>query len=136
MATKLITTREERGQIIAKLEGQIKRIDANTYEVLSQSGHGKYELLKTSIDWMCQCPDHIYRGVTCKHIHAVLFSKSIRAEVAIRKISPINNLSECIYCHSENIMKKGLKKTKVEHYKNTFVETVENTLHSMLDLNA
>ena len=112
MATKLMTTRQERGQAIAKLNGQIKRIDTNTYEVLSQSGHGKYELLKASIDWMCQCPDHIYRGVTCKHIHAVLFSKSIRTEVAIRKISPINNLSECIYCHSENIMKKGLRKNK------------------------
>jgi len=100
MATKLTTTRQERGEEIAKLSGQIKRIDSNTYEVLSQSGHGKYEVLKSSIDWMCQCPDHIYRGIKCKHIHAVLFSKSIRAEVAIRKISPINNLSECIYCHS------------------------------------
>jgi hypothetical protein len=112
MATRLTTTRQQRGQAIAKLDGQIKRIDSNTYTVLSQSGHGKYEVLKASIDWMCKCPDHIYRGVTCKHIHAVLFSKSIRAEVSIRKISPINNLSECIYCHSTDIMKKGLRKNK------------------------
>jgi hypothetical protein len=54
MATQ-ITTREERGQVIAKLDGQIKRIDENTYEVLSQSGHGKYEVLNTSLGWMCQC---------------------------------------------------------------------------------
>jgi putative transposase len=112
MATKLTTTREERGKAIVQLKGQIKRIDANTYTVLSQSGHGKYEVLKTSIDWMCQCPDHIYRGKKCKHIYAVIFSKSLRAEVAITKIKPIDNLSECIYCHSTNIMKKGLRKNK------------------------
>jgi putative transposase len=112
MATKLTTTREERGQAIAKLEGQIKRLDENTYNVLSQSGHGKYEVLKTSLGWMCQCPDHIYRGTQCKHIHAVIFSKTIRAEVAITKIKPIDNLSECIYCHSTDIMKKGLRKNK------------------------
>jgi len=112
MATKLTTTREERGKAIAQLKGQIKRIDANTYTVLSQSGHGKYEVLKSSIDWMCQCPDHIYRGKKCKHIHAVIFSKSLRAEVAITKISPIDNFSECIYCHSTDIMKKGLRKNK------------------------
>ena len=66
MATRLTTTRQERGQEIAQLEGQIKRIDANTYEVLSQSGNGKYEVLNTSIGWMCQYPDHVYRGVQCK----------------------------------------------------------------------
>ncbi len=112
MATKITTTREERGKAIAQHNGQVIRIDANTYEVLSQSGHGKYEILKSSIGWMCQCPDHIYRDVTCKHIHAVLFSLAMRAEVAITKIKPIGNLSECIYCHSTDIIKKGIRKNK------------------------
>jgi transposase-like protein len=112
MATQLTTTRQERGEAIAKLEGQIKRIDADTYEVLSQSANGKYEVLNTSIGWMCQCPDHIYRGVTCKHIHAVLFSQSIRAEVAVRRIEPIENLTECIYCGSTDLKKDGLRKNK------------------------
>ena len=106
------TTREQRGQQIAKLEGQIKRIDANTYEVLSQSRHGKYEVLNGSLGWMCQCPDHIYRGVTCKHIHAVLFSQSIRAEVAVRRIAPIESVTECIYCGSPNIRKDGVRNNK------------------------
>jgi putative transposase len=112
MATVLTTTRQERGQAIAKLDGQIKRIDENTYEVLSQSGNGKYEVLNTSLGWMCQCPDHIYRGVKCKHIFAVEISKSLRAEVAIRRIKPIENLTECIYCGSSNLKKDGVRRNK------------------------
>jgi len=112
MATQITTTRQERGQQIAKHQNQIKRIDENTYEVLSQSGHGKYEVLNTSMGWMCQCLDHIYRGVKCKHIHAVLFSKSLRAEVAVRRIEPIESVTECIYCGSTNFIKKGLRKNK------------------------
>ena len=61
MSKQLTTTRQERGQQIAKLDNQIKRINENTYEVLSQSGNGTYEVLNTSIGWMCQCPDHIYK---------------------------------------------------------------------------
>jgi transposase-like protein len=120
MATRLTTTRQERGKEIAKLEGQIKRIDANTYEVLSQSGNGVYEVLNTSIGWMCQCPDHIYRGVTCNHIHAVLFSKSLRAEVAVRRIEPIESVRECIYCGSSNLKKDGVRRNKsgtIQKYK-------------------
>jgi len=112
MTTRLITTRQDRGQAIAKLEGQIKRIDANTYEVLSQSGNGTYEVLNTSIGWMCQCPDHVYRGVKCKHIHAVLISQAVRAEVAIRRIKPITSVTECIYCGSTDLKKDGLRKNK------------------------
>ena len=44
---------------IGKLDGQIKRIDANTYEVKYHSGHGIYEVLKGSLGWMCQCQAHI-----------------------------------------------------------------------------
>jgi putative transposase len=112
MSKQLTTTRQERGEAIAKLDNQIKRIDANTYMVKSQSGNGVYEVLKASIGWMCQCPDHIYRGVTCKHIHAVLVSLSLRAEVAIRRIKPIENFTECIYCGSRNIRKDGKRKNK------------------------
>src|SRR3972149_4394910 len=108
MSNQLTTSREERGQEIAKLDGQIKRIDGNTYEVLSQSGHGKYEVLNGSLGWMCQCPDHIYRGVKCKHIFAVELSTSLRAEVAVRRITPIESVTECLYCGSSNLKKDGV----------------------------
>ena len=37
MATKLLTTREELGQAIAHLNGQVKRVDDYLYTVKSQS---------------------------------------------------------------------------------------------------
>ena len=47
MATKLITTREERGQAIAQLNGQVKRLDDCTYTVKSQSHNGEYTVSKS-----------------------------------------------------------------------------------------
>ncbi|MFB3889514.1 MAG: transposase, partial [Candidatus Bathyarchaeia archaeon] len=110
MAT--ITTREQRGEAIAQLSGQIKRIDECAYTVKSQSGHGEYCISKVCDDWICECPDNRYRGVKCKHIFAVEFSASLRAEVAVRRIQPIENLSECMYCGSQNIVKDGRRKNK------------------------
>jgi len=112
MATQLTTTREERGQAIAQLDGQVKRIDEGIYIVKSQSRNGEYCVTKVDGEWLCQCPDNQYRKVKCKHIWAIELSKSIRAEVAVRRILPIENLSGCIYCGSGNLMKKGLRKNK------------------------
>jgi transposase-like protein len=112
MTAQLITTREERGEAIAKLEGQVNRIDENFYTVKSQSGNGEYAITKVNREWICECPDNKYRHAKCKHIFAVEFSKSLRAEVAIKRIAPIENISECIYCGSNSIKKKGLRKNK------------------------
>jgi transposase-like protein len=112
MTTQLTTTRQERGQTIAQHNDQIKRIDDNFYTVQSQSGNGEYAITKVDHEWICECADNKYRHIKCKHLYAVEFSKSIRAEVAIRKILPIENLSECIYCGSSNLKKKGIRKNK------------------------
>ncbi len=112
MSKQLTTTREERGQAIAQHTGQIKRIDEAFYTVQSQSGNGEYAITKVDSEWICECPDNKYRHVECKHIHAIKFSQIIRAEVSVRRISPIENLSNCIYCGSTNLMKKGLRKNK------------------------
>jgi putative transposase len=112
MAQRLTTTREERGQAIAQLNGQIKRIDEAFYTVQSQSGNGEYAITKVDSEWICECPDNKFRHVRCKHIYAVLFSQSIRAEVAIRRIEPIESITECIYCGSTNFIKKGIRKNK------------------------
>jgi len=108
----IITTREERGEAIAKLQNQIKRIDENTYTVKSQAHDSKYCISKVCGEWLCECPDNKYRKVKCKHIFAVEFSVSIRAEVAVRRIEPIENLTECIYCDSSNIVKDGVRHNK------------------------
>jgi transposase-like protein len=112
MATQLTTTREERGQTIANHTNQIQRIEENFYTVKSQSGNGEYAVTKIEGEWICQCPDNTYRHVECKHIHAVKFSLTIRANVKERTISPINNVSQCIYCGSSHIVKDGIRKNK------------------------
>jgi putative transposase len=109
---QLTTTREERGQTIAQHNGQIKRVDENFYTVKSQSGNGEYAVTKVDKEWICQCLDNKYRYVKCKHIFAVELSQLIRKEVTVRKIAPIENLTECVYCGSSNIVKDGIRKNK------------------------
>jgi transposase-like protein len=112
MTAQLTTSRQERGQQIAQHKGQIKRIDENFYTVQSQSGNGEYAVTKIDGEWICECPDNRYRQVKCKHLFAVELSQSIRKEVIVRRIFPIENLSECIYCGSNNIVKNGVRKNK------------------------
>jgi transposase-like protein len=110
----MLTAREQRGQAIANTNGQVTRIDELLYIVQSQSGNGD-AVNKINHEWYCDCPDNKHRHVTCKHIYAVLFSQSIRAEVkvkAARTISPIESLTHCIYCGSTNLRKDGIRKNK------------------------
>ncbi len=112
MTAQQTTTREERGQAIAHSNGQVQRVDELLYVVKSQSGNGEYTVNKVNGEWLCDCPDNKYRHVPCKHIHAVIFSTAIRAEVKVRIIKPIENLSSCIYCGSSNLKKDGVRKNK------------------------
>jgi transposase-like protein len=111
-SNKMSESRMERGKEIANMQNQIKRIDANTYFVKSQSNHGEYCVSKNADGWKCDCPDYVFRHVKCKHIFAVEFSVSLRAEVAVRRIEPIENLTECIFCGSSNIVKDGVRHNK------------------------
>jgi transposase-like protein len=102
-----------RGQEIAKLEGQIKRLDDSTYQVSSQSGHGLYTVVNGGkYGWRCSCPDHIYREIKCKHIWAAEFSLKIRAHVrenvVIQPLSP----NICPYCASNKLVRHGLRHNK------------------------
>ncbi len=112
-----LKAREERGRTIASLSGQVAVFENESYRVKSQSGNGTYEVLKTSIGWMCSCPDHIYRHVKCKHIFAVEFSLALKKRVESTRITPVSNVSSCVYCGSENIVKDG-----VRHNKNTEIQ--------------
>jgi hypothetical protein len=105
MSNQLTTTREQRGQAIAQLDGQIKRIDDFSYTVKSQSHNGEYGITKVDGEWICECPDNKFRHVKCKHIHAIEFSKSFRAEVAISRVIPELNIQNCQYCGSPDIVK-------------------------------
>ena len=104
--------REMRGLQIAQLKDQIQRIDDGTYKVSSQSGNGKYDILSTERGWTCSCPDHQFRQVCCKHIHAVEISRKMREavqeSVTVREV----DLNRCKFCDSPDITRKGVRKLK------------------------
>ena len=104
--------REERGRAIAGKKNQIVRLDDLHYTVRSQSSNQVYEIVSTEQGWMCACPDHVYRNVCCKHIHAVEISRKMR--VAVRETVTIRqvDLGRCKHCDSVNITKKGFRKFK------------------------
>ncbi len=104
--------REQQGQLIAQNNGSVKRINEKEYVVNSQSNGGTYHVHMSGLGWVCSCPDHKFRGVKCKHIHAVEFSFALREQVKKEiVIAPINSIS-CRYCNSDNIVKKAIRHNK------------------------
>ena len=86
----------------------------------SQSSNQVYEIVSTEQGWTCACPDHFFRGVGCKHIHAVEISRKMRE--AVRETATIRQISlgKCKHCESENIHKdyiRRFKKGEVRQYK-------------------
>ncbi|MEP0824001.1 MAG: DDE-type integrase/transposase/recombinase [Nitrososphaera sp.] len=131
--------REMRGMEMAraisdKPDVAIQRLNKLTYKVKSQSDASKFytvikQYSKTYGDnmrdgkWTCDCPDHTFRNVICKHIHAVLFSKLLRKKVYQDNLiqTPINqNIIDankvgkivCQRCGSENHKKWGVRHNK------------------------
>ena len=104
--------REERGKMIAKLDNQIVRLDDLHYAIRSQSLDRTYEIVSTESGWTCACPDHFYRRVCCKHIHAVEISRKMRE--AVRETVTIKevNLGSCKHCDSEDVERHGFKTLK------------------------
>ena len=72
--SKQLIERKEQGRLIAQANGLVKRNDETSYTVSSQSGNGSYDVVSTEFGWNCSCPDSTYRGIKCKHIHAVELS--------------------------------------------------------------
>lgn len=108
----LTTTRKERGKAIADMKGQIWRHSDSVYRVKSQSGNGFYRVEKTDLGWMCSCPDHLTRGVECKHIIAVKLSSAIRSQVKANiTIDPVI-ITNCPVCGSASLQKSGIRHNK------------------------
>jgi transposase-like protein len=108
---ELANLREQRGSEIAHKKGnQVSRIDDCLYTVKSQSGNGEYTVCQVDNELVCECPDYQFRHVKCKHIFAVELSKSLRE--ATKKITPIENIGECVYCKSSEIVKDGVRHNK------------------------
>ena len=107
-----MTTRQERGALIVKTKNQIHRIDNTSYKVNSQSSDKQYDIISTEHGWTCSCPDHRFRHVCCKHIHAVEISRKMREVVQKTVTIRQHDLDRCKFCDSTNVVKHGMKKLK------------------------
>ncbi|BDQ31544.1 hypothetical protein NZNM25_05410 [Nitrosopumilus zosterae] len=106
--------RQEKGKVIAEQGNQIRRIDESTYSVRSQTRHVNYTVTKTNSGFVCNCPDHIFRKLCCKHIHSVEISIKLREQVREQNkvtIEPIN-IQICQFCNSDNLKKSGIRHNK------------------------
>jgi transposase-like protein len=104
--------RAERGRLICDLGDQVRRLDDNEYAVRSQSGKGEYSVRATEAGWLCSCPDFVYRQVSCKHIHAVEFSRKFRKAVELGVLADFETTDKCVYCGSKHIVKDGQRHNK------------------------
>ncbi len=110
---KLQKLREERGlAIVNNNKNHIRRVNASSYSVLSQSGNGNYTVSNVDGEWVCECPDHKFRGLKCKHAWATEFSLKLREEIEKETIIQQIIISECVYCHSQNLKKNGVRHNK------------------------
>lgn len=106
-------TRIAKAETIVNNPDAIRRIDEHTYNVKSQSSIKEYEVLSTEIGWKCSCPDHEFRGVKCKHIHAVVLSFELHKKVESQIIViPTVSIESCPQCHSAKIVKHGVRHNK------------------------
>ncbi|MGI0102928.1 MAG: IS6 family transposase [Nitrosotalea sp.] len=110
---KGITNREEKGKQIA-LKSDLIRVSDYHYRVHSQTTKRDYDVIKVGDKWECNCADHVYRHVCCKHAHAVEFSLKIREEVRKVKAVTIETVSpsRCTKCMSEQLVKHGIRHNK------------------------
>jgi len=101
-----------RGQEIAQVESNVRRIDEHEYRVRSQSGDWEYTVIRTETGWNCSCPDFQFRGVKCKHAFAVELSLQVRRRIEnARRVVPLDYQS-CLGCGSEEMARDGLRHNK------------------------
>ena len=109
MGMQDLDTRAEKGKMIAETFGQVVRLEEQAYKVRSQSLDRYYEVIGTEKGWECQCPDFVFRGLTCKHIWAVQFSFELRKAVEQSVVIQPLNIESCPSCASHNVVKHGLR---------------------------
>lgn len=107
-------SRQLKGQLLAREDNSIKRIDNIHYKVKSQSNNKFYDIFTEDNEvWKCNCPDFIFRNLKCKHIFAVEFSFTLRKKIKQKTIVVEQvNVSDCLFCHSSNLKKYGIRHNK------------------------
>ena len=119
--------RNERAKAILE-KGNPELLDGNSYLVPSQFSDKKY--LDNFFDsYSCTCPDFQRRckgkGLYCKHIKAIILFQKLKQKYEVKPEveQEINLIIEtpqkdlCPECQSENLIKSGKRKTKINWYK-------------------
>jgi len=90
----------------------ITQLDHTTFLVPSQSIKLKYKVQRVNDGWSCECPDHQFRLLYCKHIYAVKLWLNLREKLQPKTVKIEHpEIYECKFCASNQIMRYG-KKTK------------------------
>lgn len=94
---------------------QVKRISTKHYQVKSQTSDDWYNVkLDDSNGWICECKDHVFRHVECKHILSTYLSRELRHKIiANSDVDAIEtNLEFSCKCGSTKFRKDGVRKNK------------------------
>ncbi len=119
---RLLEARAVRGNQLAQMEGQVRRVSDSEYQVRSQRTGDWYQVYATERGLNCSCPDFQFRGgltvsegnrarvfFKCKHIFAVELSHALRQTVERQvKIEPVG-IQTCLYCASNEIIRRGIR---------------------------
>ena len=109
--------REERGFELANLFWQEIQAKAkeNEWIVPSATTGYRYRVSKGVDAWDCECNDHKYRKVDCKHIHAIKAWQELRKQMQEYDAVKPQVLAErqcCQFCLSYSVVKNGCRKNE------------------------
>ncbi len=116
--------REIRGYSILAKGDTPTIIDKEHFLVPSQSDSSKkYEVIHEEA-WSCDCPDFKKRNMECKHIKSIKIFLKLRnsqdSDILKLKEEITEEKTACPYCRSDNIIKRGIRKTATEQKQRYF----------------
>ena len=116
--------REIRGYSILARGDTPTIIDKEHFLVPSQSDSSKRYKVTKEEAWSCDCLDFQNRKEECKHIKAIKFFLKLRNIQDTDVLEITEKITEektvCPYCKSDNIIKRGIRKTATEQKQRYF----------------
>jgi len=110
---KPVLSREEKGRLIAESGSQILAMDERSFRVASQSRDICYDVIRRENgSWICNCFDHYYRQVRCKHIIACQIREQLREKVRENIVIRPVEITACIYCQCVELKRFGIRHNK------------------------
>lgn len=90
-------------------------LDNDSWLIPSQSTNEKYLVRNNGFGYTCECQDFLKRRIDCKHIHALKFWLKLKEKIRQKETIEIKEelSNRCVYCYSENIIKKDKRETSV-----------------------